>query len=60
MQKTIVFDIDGTLADLSHRRHHVESRPKNWDAFFEDISEDKPNAPLRWLHSILHAAPGDF
>ncbi len=29
-----VFDIDGVLADVRHRLHHVTSRPKDWDAFF--------------------------
>ena len=57
MKKTIVFDIDGTLADLSHRLHHVESRPKDWDAFFGAMEHDPPYAPLQWLHSLLHAAP---
>jgi phosphoglycolate phosphatase-like HAD superfamily hydrolase len=29
-----VFDIDGVLADVRHRLHHVAARPKDWDAFF--------------------------
>ncbi len=29
-----VFDIDGVLADATHRQHHVAGRPKDWDAFF--------------------------
>ena len=29
----IVFDIDGTLANIDHRRHHVAVKPKNWPAF---------------------------
>src|ERR1700686_3420403 len=30
-----LFDIDGTLADLSHRLHYIKPAggPKNWDAF---------------------------
>ncbi len=39
--KTVIFDIDGTLADVSHRLHHLEGE-KNWDAFFADA----PNDPL--------------
>ena len=35
-----VFDIDGVLADASHRQHFVESRPKDWDAFFAAVGED--------------------
>ena len=30
-----VFDIDGTLANVKHRLHLLQSRPKNWDAFFD-------------------------
>ena len=29
----IIFDIDGTLADISHRRHYVETKPTDWVAF---------------------------
>ena len=35
-----VFDIDGVLADASHRQHFVESRPKDWDAFFAAVGDD--------------------
>lgn len=40
--KTIIFDIDGTLADLTHRREHVQQRPKRWDKFFESLHLDTP------------------
>jgi len=39
-----VFDIDGVLADVRHRLHHVESKPKNWDMFFEAAVADEPLA----------------
>ena len=45
----VVFDIDGTLADLTHRRHHVEAKPKNWSAFFEGMADDKPHGHMIWL-----------
>ncbi|HVQ87115.1 MAG TPA: hypothetical protein VMT88_02935 [Actinomycetes bacterium] len=35
-----VLDIDGVLADVRHRLHHLDSRPKNWDAFFGDAPDD--------------------
>src|SRR5664280_1362634 len=35
-----VFDIDGVLADVRHRLPHVQSRPKDWDAFFAAIGKD--------------------
>lgn len=42
----IIFDIDGTLADLTHRRHFVRSKPKNWKAFDAGMAEDKPIYPV--------------
>ena len=38
----IVFDIDGTLADCTHRLHHIQKSPKDWDAFFSGCREDSP------------------
>lgn len=35
-----MFDIDGVVADVRHRLHHVESRPKNWDGFFDAAAAD--------------------
>ena len=35
-----VFDIDGVLADVRHRLHHLERRPKNWAAFFTSAPAD--------------------
>ena len=39
-----VFDIDGVLADVRHRLHHVAARPKDWDAFFAAAPKDPPLA----------------
>ena len=35
-----VVDLDGTLADVRHRLHHVERRPKDWSAFFAAAPDD--------------------
>ena len=35
-----VFDIDGVLADVQHRLHHIEGRHKNWLGFFRDAIHD--------------------
>jgi hypothetical protein len=37
-------DIDGVVADPTHRLHHLEGRPKNWRAFFAE-SDDDPALP---------------
>jgi predicted kinase len=53
MANIIIFDLDGTLCDVEHRRHHVAKYPKNWDAFFAGIPNDPVNAPVADLHDIL-------
>lgn len=40
--KAIIVDIDGTIADLSHRRHHVSGTSKNWTKFFDEMGDDLP------------------
>lgn len=51
---TYVFDIDGTLANCSHRLHWINSKPKNWNAFFASIKFDTPIEPIISLfHSIV-------
>lgn len=35
-------DLDGTLADCSHRLHHIQNHPKNWRGFFADCAGDRP------------------
>jgi hypothetical protein len=37
-----VFDVDGVLADVRHRLHFVEGRPKDWDGFFAAMDDDAP------------------
>lgn len=39
-----VVDIDGVVADVRHRLHHVESRPKDWASFFASAESDPPLA----------------
>lgn len=43
-KRCYVFDVDGTLADYSHRLHHINGidKEKDWDAFFEDCVADPP------------------
>ena len=31
--KAVIVDIDGTISDVEHRRHHLMAKPKNWKAF---------------------------
>jgi len=38
-----VVDIDGVVADVRHRLHHLEGRRKDWDAFFAAAVDDPPH-----------------
>lgn len=38
----VIFDIDGTLADCEHRKHWIQNKPKNWNAFFNEMVYDRP------------------
>lgn len=46
-RKAIIFDIDGTLANLDHRLRHILNEPKDWDSFYSDMSQDKPIEPVK-------------
>jgi hypothetical protein len=46
MKGTLFCDIDGTVADLAHRRVFVATKPKNWPAFEKTIHLDKPIQPI--------------
>ena len=35
-----VVDIDGVVADVRHRLHHVTGRPKDWRSFFAAAADD--------------------
>lgn len=43
-QPYAVIDLDGVLADVAHRLHHIEGHPRDWDAFFRGIPEDPVHA----------------
>lgn len=36
----IVFDLDGTLANIEHRLHRITGEKKNWEAFHADMVND--------------------
>ncbi len=51
-----IFDLDGTLALIEHRRHYVEGKKKNWPAFFKACFKDAPNTPVIATFKALVAA----
>ena len=55
-EEIVIFDIDGTLADVSERIHHVQKKPKNWNAFFKGMAQDKAIHSMVRLCNILYAS----
>ena len=57
-KQTIIFDVDGTIADVEHRRHFVTQRPADWKSFKEETVND---TPVEWVCDIAkrHIARGD-
>ena len=61
MNKVIIFDVDGTIADVEHRRHLVNGDKgfkADWTAFREATVDD---TPVQWVCDIAkrHIAQGD-
>lgn len=49
-----VFDLDGTIALIDHRRHYVEGERQDWPAFFAACVDDTPNTPvIAVMHALL-------
>lgn len=42
----VCFDIDGTLADVSHRVKYWREKPKNWNMFKSEMVNDTPIEPI--------------
>jgi phosphoglycolate phosphatase-like HAD superfamily hydrolase len=55
-REIVVFDIDGTLADVSARLHHIRQKPRNWKAFFAGMSEDKEVHAIVRLCNLVYDA----
>jgi phosphoglycolate phosphatase-like HAD superfamily hydrolase len=52
----VLVDVDGTLADVRHRLHHIrDGKKKNWKAFFEGMDRDTPIAStVAWVQALAH------
>jgi len=53
--KVIVFDLDGTICNVDHRRHWVASKPKNWAAWNAGIPLDTVNEDIVWMLNQFEA-----
>ncbi len=50
----VIVDMDGTLADVTHRLHHIRGgRKKNWKRFFEGMDADPPSpVVVEWVRNL--------
>jgi phosphoglycolate phosphatase-like HAD superfamily hydrolase len=55
MKRCYVFDIDGTLADITHRLHYIQTPPADWDSFFAACVGDAPIDHMGRLIDDLYA-----
>jgi len=58
-KKTVLFDIDGTLADIRHRRGFLAGDRPDWNRFNAAMGDDTPNAAVVILYKTLWAS-GQF
>jgi phosphoglycolate phosphatase-like HAD superfamily hydrolase len=53
MRRVVVFDIDGTIADVEHRRTWLQETPPNWERFNAEMGDDQPNQAVVELYKVL-------
>ncbi len=53
--EVIIFDIDGTLANLDHRLHHIKNGNRRWDEFHQECVNDVPIEPIVKLNHMIEA-----
>ena len=52
----VLCDLDGTLADTTHRQHFVAQEPKNWEGFFRAMVDDPVREDvLRQVYALWKA-----
>ena len=56
MRPAVIVDLDGTLASVEWRLHHLQQRPADWRAFFAGMGDD---APVPWVVELLRADHGE-
>ncbi len=53
LKKCFVFDLDGTICDVRHRRQYVATKPRNWDAWNAGLVNDTPNVAVQIVFQAL-------
>jgi hypothetical protein len=55
-RKNIIFDLDGTVFDCTHRLHYIEGEKKDWDSFHNSCLNDAPIRPIIALLQKMYMA----
>lgn len=50
-----LWDLDGTICDVRHRRQYVATKPRNWTAWNSALGLDTPNRAVELVYKSLHA-----
>lgn len=53
MIDAVIWDLDGTLADVRHRLHLIRQTPPDWRGFFDATRHDLPHPEALRLNRIL-------
>ena len=48
-----IFDLDGTICDVRHRRQYVATKPRNWDAWNRGLVNDVPHPAVKIVYQAL-------
>jgi hypothetical protein len=60
VKNIIICDIDGTIADITHRLHFIEGETKDWDGFFKACVNDAPYVDIIEILNGLHQDSADI
>lgn len=52
----VIFDLDGTLANIDHRLPYITNRPKKWDLFHSTVHLDEPKPAIIELYKRFYKA----
>ena len=52
--KAVIFDMDGTLANIDERRKYLEQTPKDWHSFNTKLEADTPNGDICELSRMYY------
>ena len=55
-----IFDLDGTLLNLEHRLHFIQSTPKDWRGFFAAVDKDEPKLPVIRVLQALRSSGAEI